>query len=180
MSARTPFTPMSRPPSRLPPQQDAPEPAKTIFTLDTSNPLNGSVFSKAQIDLTGENEVEKCVPDGPRLGPLNTGSLLKGRNASQVDQSRKPRPFQSSSRPGTADTHDQEPNRSNSLNIISPVPRQVARPASPSLSNSLASGVFSLNMSRSAFRMPSLPSSTSIDAPKNNDLHVPNSTIGFS
>ncbi|KAG6885629.1 hypothetical protein C0993_012047 [Termitomyces sp. T159_Od127] len=189
MSARTPFVPISRPSPRIS-QEEAQTTADPVFTVDPDSPLNVSAMSKAQLEAPSQADTTKDVSLGGEARPLNTSSLLKGRNSqSGQNQNSMRRPFQFASektaiRPGTADPRSkaiQEINRSNSLNIIAPVPRQAPpRPSSPSLSTSLASGIFASGTPQPIFRLPNLPHSTPNDIQSKHDAHITNSTLGFS
>ncbi|KAG6918421.1 hypothetical protein DXG01_014600 [Tephrocybe rancida] len=185
--ARTPFIPVTRPPSRTP-QQDAQKPANPQFSLDSSNPLNVSAVAKNPIDLTSQMDTAATMghSSNEESRPLNTGSLIRRKNPLQPTTTRRPfqLPEKASTRPGTSDPRSiphQEPSRSNSFSIVAPVPRQAPRPSSPSLSNSLASGVFTTSTSQSTFHMPGLTTSTQNDnSQSKNDAHIPNLTLGFS
>ncbi|KAG6817232.1 hypothetical protein H0H87_011289 [Tephrocybe sp. NHM501043] len=161
------------------------DPQKTGFSLDTSNPLNVSVACK---NSNHTDPTSQPQPDNANHGearPLNTASLMKRRN--QVHQTSIRRPFfqpgdKAIARPGTADPRStglQGQARSNSLNIVAPVPRQAPRPSSPSLSSSLASGVFATNAPQSVL-IPSLPKTTPNENQLKNDAHTASSTLSFS
>ncbi|KAH0585616.1 hypothetical protein H2248_008844 [Termitomyces sp. 'cryptogamus'] len=188
MSARTPFMPIVRPPSRLAAQEDT-QTAHSPFTVDPNSPLNASTVPKNQVDANSQADATKNVSLSVEAQPLNTSSLLKGRNSNQQghSQSSTRRPFQFAPekapiRPGTADPRsklDQKPNRSNSLNILAPIPRQAPRPSSPSLSTNSVSGIFTSNVPLPMFRLPNLPLSTPNDNQSKNDTHISNSALGF-
>ncbi|KAG6875051.1 hypothetical protein C0992_005386 [Termitomyces sp. T32_za158] len=190
MSARTPFMPISRPAPRVSPQ-DAQTAADPVFTVDPDSPLNVSAMSKAQLEVPSQTDTTKNVSLSGEARPLNTSSLLKGRNSSQSGQNQNSmrRPFMFASekapiRPGTADPRSkpvQEINRSNSLTIIAPIPRQAApRPSSPCLSTDLASGIFTSSTPQPMFRLPNLPHLTPNDMQAKNEAHITNPTLGFS
>ncbi|KAG6861622.1 hypothetical protein C0995_014061 [Termitomyces sp. Mi166 len=190
MSARMPFMPVSRPPSRVASQEEAQTAVNPPFTVDPNNPLNVSSVPKTQVEATSQPDTTKNVSLGDEARPLNTSSLLKGRNSTQQGQNQNSirRPFQFAPekaplRPGTADPRskpDQEPNRSSFLNIISPIPRQAPRPSSPSLSINSASGIFTTNAPQPMFRTPTIPALTPNDNQIKNDAHISDSTLGFS
>jgi hypothetical protein len=197
-SARIPFIP--RPASRaahLKDQQQnsaTPKAHQQTFFADVANPLHSSsnmqsssVTSQPK-SQTGENA---RPPAAVSDKPLNTGGLLKKKKTQMgVTQnpslSRRPS-FPGSdviTRPGTADPHSNaHQNQSQTLKIAAPVPRQPARPSSPTLSNSLAAGVFSFAplTPKNCLPAPSQPQPIPESTHRPKDTHTPAvSGLGFN
>ncbi|KAF8071554.1 hypothetical protein FPV67DRAFT_881494 [Lyophyllum atratum] len=202
MSARTPFVPAcTRPASRaahLHDQPNAIQKTNPQFSVDLSNPLHAPA-KPLPIDYNALSaKTNPASANGNINRPLNTGSLLKRKNPAPQghvqDQNASRRAALTENaplRPGTADPRStarqeqkQTLNRNNSFNIIAPVPRHAPRPSSPSLSNSLASGVYTASNPETMFRMPGLPTpsvpQTASDNQLQNDAHISSPTLGFS
>lgn len=203
-SARVPFIPSSRPASRAAHFKDQPQnPAKSKvnqqFLADPVNPLHSSSNTKlgsAKSQSKSQNNANSTsqLPTAALDKPLNIGGLLKNtsfQTAPGPPQTpgipRRPS-FPGSNvimRPGTADPHSNghrhQNQRDQVFKIVAPVPRQASRSASPTLSNNLASNVFSFSpptpKSSLPTQSPPQPTPESTQCPK--DAHTPASGLGF-
>jgi hypothetical protein len=191
-SARVPFVPSSRPASRAAhlkdqPQSAAKPKANPQFLADVANPLHTSSNSQLASAKTQSrsNNTPSQTPNATIDKPLNVGGLLKKRNPQTAPGppglSRGPS-FPGSNaiiRPGTADPHSRNQNQ---REIAAPMPRQAPRPSSPTLSNNLASGVFSFAppTPKNALPASSKPQAMTESNQRSNDVHTPASGLGFS
>lgn len=196
-SARIPFIP--RPASRAAHLKDQQNPAKPKapqqFFADVASPLHSSSNTQLssvvsqQRSQTGANVQPPATVDKP----LNTSGLLKKKKIQMAplgapqnpSLSRRPS-FPGSDaiiRPGTADPHSNaHQNQTQTLKIAAPVPRQPARASSPTLSNSLAAGVFSFAppTSKNCLPTPSQPQPIPESAQRPKDAHTPALGLGFN
>jgi hypothetical protein len=200
-SARVPFVPSSRPASRAAHLKDqvqnsAKPQANPQFLADIANPLHMSSNAQpasAKAQSRSQNTANRVSQsDNITDKPLNIGGLLKKKNLQTAPGppqgpglSRRPSfpGADAMMRPSTADpharTHDQF---GQALKIAAPVPRQAPRPSSPTVSNNLASGVFSFALLAPESPPPSKvdPQSTPESTQHPNEMHTPASGLGFS